>query len=582
MNQEIVCPNCQRRQRIDRKTCWECGFKFEEQIDQESEKREITTPLQQIEHNKIKVKICPQCGRYNLASAWNCADESCGETLSIKTIVETTGPLPPDIERSLRDTQIPISTATQSSESEEPINPETSEGMASIHNEGSIDPRPVLSETEMLVLDLMSQGIRNLDIGLRLGISALLVVDIQNDLRKNYGVENNIELIRVARAGNSIISHAEPKPIPHVKEEFHESSSPSQVPEIENSRNQTRGKSKVLRIIAVIGVIGAVLLFAFSPITTWYTKRNAPIYFCAQTTNIEGEGQGDWSLYYIVPDGNSGFSKFPFNEFNSSEVVAIVAFPTGDKLLVATTDKLFIYDYDYRESGFSYFGSYESPSSSWTLVISDKGDRIAVLNLAPGALPSHMGYSSITIHHLDTNDTNESELYTGTELVNLLSVSNQFEFDFSSQVSPNGNWKLYDPEDGLGDEVTIGEYTAESSRLTVDVRPLTNELSNYDFIDWSPNSKLLLLSSIDDTSNLTTLYTVNVSGSELQQISGSTSKVAVDNIYPAWSPDGRNIVYVSYYVVGDVISRTLIVTDANGDNARYVIDSRYDVGCLDW
>ncbi len=71
----LVCPDCGRRQLSSRTDCWNCKRVFEEQdfeyIEQKSIRQEPEVP----EKPKKKYLVCPDCGRRQLSSrfdCWNC------------------------------------------------------------------------------------------------------------------------------------------------------------------------------------------------------------------------------------------------------------------------------------------------------------------------------------------------------------------------------------------------------------------------------------------------------------------------------------------------------------------------------
>ncbi len=88
---------------------------------------------------------------------------------------------------------------------------------------------------------------------------------------------------------------------------------------------------------------------------------------------------------------------------------------------------------------------------------------------------------------------------------------------------------------------------------------------------WSPDGFHIVFTSTADSFAPTDLYVVGIDGSDLRQITHSTS----GEFNPAWSPDGRQIALVSRQTG----HHEIYVMDVNGDNPRQLTDnSEFDAG----
>ena len=142
---------------------------------------------------------------------------------------------------------------------------------------------------------------------------------------------------------------------------------------------------------------------------------------------------------------------------------------------------------------------------------------------------------------------------------------------------------------------------------------------NYEFIEWSPNSKQILLwlrensgrpldtdsdtSSESDPeadvdwgelleilmkSSKATIFIADADGTNLTQVTAAGESSAV--FRPAWSPDGKSIVYASWLedTDGDNIAdfehpfSNLLTINKDGSGRKMLLDDTWSVTCLDW
>lgn len=106
------------------------------------------------------------------------------------------------------------------------------------------------------------------------------------------------------------------------------------------------------------------------------------------------------------------------------------------------------------------------------------------------------------------------------------------------QVSPDGTWVAYSVGDGNREDV----YITQSDGLGKP-RQLTDDSSKKRGTRWSPDSQHIAFYS--DRSGAWELWTINVDGSNLRQITSVGGTEIASAFYPTWAPDGKHIVFTS-------------------------------------
>jgi TolB protein len=119
--------------------------------------------------------------------------------------------------------------------------------------------------------------------------------------------------------------------------------------------------------------------------------------------------------------------------------------------------------------------------------------------------------------------------------------------------SPDGRFVAYQSIEepvGMGASTT---YIYDVENDTAHELPVAGEI-----FDWSTEGKLLLVSA-PDAENDSEIYVLNQDGSEMRQLTDN----AVADTAPAWSPDARQIVYLSGYP-----QTTLMIMSMYGENPQ--------------
>lgn len=114
-------------------------------------------------------------------------------------------------------------------------------------------------------------------------------------------------------------------------------------------------------------------------------------------------------------------------------------------------------------------------------------------------------------------------------------------------VSPNKNHRIWPKADS---GFAVLDLTATEAEVN-DAPAITDELSEYWFLGWSPDSSQILLFTEDAEAAVLprvpsiTLYVINTDGSGLTQITDLGAAGTYVGAVAKWSPDGKQIAYLS-------------------------------------
>jgi len=142
----------------------------------------------------------------------------------------------------------------------------------------------------------------------------------------------------------------------------------------------------------------------------------------------------------------------------------------------------------------------------------------------------------------------------------------------SPSPSPDGSQIVFavSQPNQLGGGIQNDLYIVNRNGLNM--RWLTRMSGVEDSPKWSPDgTKILFHGAVDDRNDI---YTINVDGTGLFNVTASTPAAMTDRQTPAWSPDGSKVAFI-----GAVNGQHKVwVVDADGSNARQVTtDAGFDV-----
>lgn len=103
------------------------------------------------------------------------------------------------------------------------------------------------------------------------------------------------------------------------------------------------------------------------------------------------------------------------------------------------------------------------------------------------------------------------------------------------------------------------------------VRQITNDTFNNNFIDWSPDNKKIAF--VSDRTGNEEIFVMNADGSQQQQLTFTHAR----NIHPYWSPKGDKIFFNS--TRDDANAFEIYVMNADGSNVKRITHTADDETC---
>jgi len=171
------------------------------------------------------------------------------------------------------------------------------------------------------------------------------------------------------------------------------------------------------------------------------------------------------------------------------------------------------------------------------------------------------------------------------------SLSDGETVEFGPLYSPDGEKKVQYSLEG-----TFHVTDSDTSFKEADTYPqVTTELDRYQIISWSPDGEKILLAKEDIPPDkvvpVYTIYIVDQDGSNLTQI--TDTGITLGYLAAVWSPDGKQVVYISHYQDSDgdgtadptERNNQLIVVNADGTGKKVLLDESVDgyiSGCVSW
>jgi TolB protein len=110
-------------------------------------------------------------------------------------------------------------------------------------------------------------------------------------------------------------------------------------------------------------------------------------------------------------------------------------------------------------------------------------------------------------------------------------------------------------------------------------RRLTRSTAYDDGPAWSPDGKRIVFSS--DRHERPDIYAMNADGSAIKQLTRNTDEAGVD-ISPSWSPDGKRIIFVRRSAPGTSADFEIDVANSDGTGIRPLTTNHAGDCCPDW
>jgi Tol biopolymer transport system component len=170
----------------------------------------------------------------------------------------------------------------------------------------------------------------------------------------------------------------------------------------------------------------------------------------------------------------------------------------------------------------------------------------------------------------------------GTNAITI-SVKNSAGFDmiYSSPTwSPDGHWLAF-----IGEELRASEWIYSYSDIYIaktdgsEVRRLTyspNIIKGN--LSWSPTKNYLLYNAQDASGKQTDLYLINTNN---ENDNRNITNTATHETYPAWSPDGQKIAFLSPDI-NNFGHENLYIRNADGTNQQAIAGADAGYGKISW
>lgn len=314
----------------------------------------------------------------------------------------------------------------------------------------------------------------------------------------------------------------------------------------------------------------SLLLFISSCTAT----ANSPLIFCTATSEgtifsaLETTGDNAAPLSLGMADGSFTFSP--------------VLSPDSEQIAYISAGKLFIMDISGENN--KEVSNAEDIASA--LMWANDGGSLAYRSTETS--PTSILLPSQNVYKIVNADG------SGSGAVEAMTFFTKMDSYYSYRYTPKADLFAIDfPDSG---EVAINDIRGDNPTRVATIP------GGYKFVAWSPDGKQLLLMRVeshtpDPTLNMwetifhtskATLAVVNKDGTSLTPITAQGE--ATITFAPAWSPDGKQIIYGSWLLdsdgdgVADLEQGTtaLIRVDRDGGNRTVVLNNGYNVTCADW
>lgn len=295
----------------------------------------------------------------------------------------------------------------------------------------------------------------------------------------------------------------------------------------------------VRRGIVVAAVSALAIPLLASPAAAAFPGRNGRIAFSDFVS-------GDTSIVLVRPDGSGRRQITHRDAFQSrwspdgTRLVFSGATGTGgrngNRIFVMHGDGTGLRRVSSDLPGWNHFSPAYSPSARqivFSRCAPTAGCALAIMNADGSALHAITGYRS---------------------------------FGLSAQFSPDGAWIAFVGFERRGFAARIYLVRPDGSR----VHPITPPALDSADPDWAPDGRNLVFASHCCIRN-SSLWTVRPDGSGLRQLTHPGFRH--DDFFPAYSPDGKQIVFSSNRRYPDGCCTDLFVVKADGSGVRLLADS---------
>ena len=132
------------------------------------------------------------------------------------------------------------------------------------------------------------------------------------------------------------------------------------------------------------------------------------------------------------------------------------------------------------------------------------------------------------------------------------------------QRSSNAKGGKKDKKEGGNNDIYVMDKDGQN------LRQLTDHPSDDQYPKWSPDGKQIAFVSNRDGGKETAIYVMDTSGNNLRRLTNDAELIWITS--PNWSPDGKQIVFVSWFIGKGVEGKGsgIFIINRNGKNIREV------------